>query len=53
MEPVLLILTSFVKTSNSVNFAIQVTLEDAGDNEHNKYGKSILFPQLSKLTSPS
>ena len=45
MEPVLLILTSFVKTSNSVIFAIQVTLEDADDNEHNKYGKSILFPQ--------
>ena len=40
-----------VKISNSVIFAIQVTLEDADDNEHNRYGKSIFFLQLFKLTS--
>ena len=34
MEPALLILTSSVKTSNSVIFAIQVTLEDADDNNN-------------------
>ena len=42
---------SSVKISNSVIFAIQVTLEDADDNEHDKYGKSIFFPQLLKFTS--
>ena len=30
-------------------FVIQVALEDADDNEHNKYGKSIFFPQLFNL----
>ena len=34
MEPALLILTSSVKISNSVIFAIQVTLEDADDNNN-------------------
>ena len=36
MEPALLILTSSVKISNSAIFAVQITLEDADDNEHNK-----------------
>ena len=42
---------SSVKISNSVIFAIKVPLEDADDNEHDKYGKNIFFPQLLKFTS--